>query len=140
MAIRKIILVVVAVLFLVSIAAPLLFVSCGYCEDQKADASCPKKAAKSVCDKDPGDALRKLGRGICNCFTFPLEILNQISKTNNSDGPMAAATYGVAKGIVMTGYRALVGVYEVATFPIPFPEYYKPILIDPEFMLEDWSA
>ncbi len=140
MAIRKIALAIVSVLFLVSIVAPLVFASCGTCGCEKTDASCPKKHTKSVCDKNPGDAIRKLGRGICNCITFPLEIFNQISKTNNTDGPMAAVSYGVAKGVIMTGYRAVVGAYEVLTFPFPVPEYYKPILVDPEFMLEDWNA
>jgi len=134
MTIRKTVFAIVAVLFLVSVVAPSAF-----CGDENAEAAL-SKPAKSVTDKDPGDALRKLGRGISNCLTFPLEIFNQISKTNNTDGPMAALSYGLAKGVVMTGYRALVGVYEVVTFPIPFPEYYKPIIVDPEFMLEDWNA
>jgi putative exosortase-associated protein (TIGR04073 family) len=140
MVIRKILLATVVVLFVVSIVAPLSFATCAKCGDGQVCASCQKKPAKSVTDKDPGDALRKLGRGASNCATFPLEIFNQISKTNNSDGPMAALSYGLAKGVIMTGYRAVVGVYEVLTFPIPFPQYYKPILVDPEFMLEDWTV
>lgn len=87
-----------------------------------------------------GDPLRKLGRGISNCLTFPLELPNQISKTNNNDGPMAAFTYGIVKGLTMTMFRAVVGAYEVISFPIPLPEWYKPILTDPEFMLEEWNV
>ena len=83
------------------------------------------------------DAGKKLGRGICNAVTFPLEIVEQIKRVNNTDGPMASATYGVLKGVGMAGIRALVGVYEIATFPIPLPKGYKPILTDPEFFLED---
>ena len=86
------------------------------------------------------DALKKLGRGACNVVTCPLEITNQIQKTNNSDGPMAAFTWGVLKGVGMIALRGVVGVYEVATFPIPIPACYKPILTDPEFFFEDQIA
>lgn len=85
------------------------------------------------------DALKKLGRGLSNVVMCPFEILLQIARVNNSDGPMAAASYGVLKGVGMTGLRALVGVYEVATFPIPLPKYYKPILTDPEFFFEEMN-
>lgn len=116
MAVRKIILLTAIVVFMASIISPVSFAEPGR-----------------------GDPLRKLGRGLSNCVTFPIEIPNQISKTNNTDGAMAAFTYGVVKGITMTMFRAVVGVYEVATFPIPFPKNYEPILTDPEFMLEDWN-
>jgi putative exosortase-associated protein (TIGR04073 family) len=69
--------------------------------------------------------------------TFPLEIPNQISKTNITDGPMAAFTWGIIKGVGMTAFRALVGVYETVSFPVPCPAGYEPILTDPEFFLED---
>ncbi len=90
-------------------------------------------ATNAYCD----DALKKLGRGLCNCITFPFEIFEQIKRTNLSDGPMAGWTWGLLKGIGMTGVRAVVGVYEVATFPLPLPKHYEPILKDPEFFFED---
>lgn len=104
------------VTFIVSLALP------AYCDDTT---------------KYCGDGLKKLGRGVCNAVTFPLELVEQVKRTNNSDGPMAAVTYGVLKGVVMTGVRALVGVYEIMTFPIPFPKNYQPILTDPEFFFEE---
>ena len=85
------------------------------------------------------NALKKLGRGVCNCVTFPFEIFNQVGKTNNTDGPFAAMTFGLIKGVAMTGLRAVVGVYEVASFPLPLPDGYKPILTDPEFFFEGMS-
>ncbi|MFH0763628.1 MAG: exosortase system-associated protein, TIGR04073 family [Candidatus Omnitrophota bacterium] len=90
-------------------------------------------AMPAYCD----DALKKLGRGICNVVSCPLELVMQPSRVNNSDGPMAAFTYGIIKGVAMTGLRAIVGVYEVATFPIPIPKNYGPVLNDPEFFFED---
>lgn len=83
------------------------------------------------------DALRKLGRGVCNVVTSPYEIVYQTSQVNNSDGAFAAFTVGILKGFSMILVRAAVGVYEVVTFPFPVPKEYKPILKDPEFFFED---
>ena len=96
-------------------------------------------AAPAFCDetatKLDGPAT-KLGRGICNMVTFPLEIPEQISRVNNSDGPFAACTVGVLKGLGWALSRACVGVYEAATFMLPFPKDYQPLLKDPEYFLE----
>lgn len=140
MAVRKMMLLMVAVAFLVSIAAPVSFAACSSCvKTECAKPACAKPACQP-CDPCAGDPLKKLGRGLANVLTFPIEIPNQISKTNNCEGPMAAATVGLVKGIVMAAFRAVVGVYEVATFPFPIPECYKPILTDPEYMLENWTC
>jgi len=82
-------------------------------------------------------ALKKLGRGVCNIGTCPMEILEQTKRVNEEDGTLAALTYGAIKGVAMMGVRAVVGVYEVATFPLPFPKKYEPILKDPEFFSEE---
>lgn len=76
---------------------------------------------------------RKLGRGVCNVFTFPLELYTQTAEVNNSEGLFAAATWGIIKGLGMSVVRAACGVYEVVTFPFPVPADYMPILTDPEF-------
>lgn len=83
------------------------------------------------------DALKKLGRGLCNVATFPLEIFEQIKRTSEDDGPMAGMSYGIVKGVAMMCVRASVGVYEVVTFPFPIPKDYRPMLTDPEFFFED---
>ncbi len=92
-------------------------------------------ATPGYCD----NVFKKLGRGICNVITCPVEIFVQPSRVNNSDGPMAAFTYGILQGVAMTCFRGVVGVYEIATFPIPIPKGYGPILTNPEFFLEDMS-
>ncbi|MDD5174719.1 MAG: hypothetical protein PHV48_07865, partial [Candidatus Omnitrophica bacterium] len=51
-------------------------------------------ATPAFCD----GPITKLGRGICNMVTFTLEVPEQISRVNNSDGPFAASTVGVLKG------------------------------------------
>ena len=78
----------------------------------------------------------KLGRGICNMVTFPLEIPEQMSRVNNSDGPFAASTVGVLKGIGWAIGRACVGIFETATFMLPGPKNYEPVMKDPEYFLE----
>lgn len=88
---------------------------------------------EAFCDDN---AMTKLGRGLANIVTFPLEVPEQISRTNNSDGPFAASTVGVLKGFGWALGRACVGVYEAATFLIPYPKGFKPVLRDPEYFLE----
>lgn len=103
------------IVILVSLSI-LAMTASGYCED---------------------NALKKLGRGMCNLGTCWMEAIEQPSRLNNSDGPFAGLTYGVLKGLGMTVVRAVVGAYEIVTFPIPLPENYKPILQDPEFFFEE---
>ena len=78
----------------------------------------------------------KLGRGLCNMVTFPLEVPEQISRMNNSDGPFAACTVGVLKGLGWAVGRACVGVFEAATFMLPGSKDFAPILNDPEYFLD----
>jgi putative exosortase-associated protein (TIGR04073 family) len=95
------------------------------------------RPAWSIDDAGP---MRKLGRGISNSFLFLVEVPNQILKAYESDGPVAAASYGVVKGLGRSVLRAFVGLYETATFFIPLPKHYEPILTNPEFLMEDWHA
>ena len=82
------------------------------------------------------DPATRLGRGLANILTSPLELPAQSSKVNNSDGPFAGLTVGVLKGLQMTVTRAAVGVYEVATFMLPSQKDSGPILKDPEYLFE----
>lgn len=109
--------------------------SCSAC----AASPCGQKAEPAPCTTG-NDMLRKLGRGAANIATAPCELFNQMGKVNCSNGPIAGLTWGLLRGIGMIGVRAVVGVYEVATFPIPCPPCYEPILTDPEFFFEDQSC
>ncbi|MFH1189126.1 MAG: exosortase system-associated protein, TIGR04073 family [Candidatus Omnitrophota bacterium] len=129
---RKMLFVIVVAALTIVTALPASFISVGYCADSG-------RGSVNMPEQPKGDPLKKLGRGLSNIMTFPLEIPSQISKTNNSDGPVAALSYGVVKGFVMGIFRAFVGIYEVVSFPLPYPEWYRPILTDPEFMLESWD-
>ena len=91
-----------------------------------------------MCGNSHADtALKKLGRGAANVITCPIEIVYRIGEVNKEDGPIAAFTWGVLNGVWRTGVRAVVGVYEIITFPFPLPKNYKPIVDDPEFFLNE---
>ncbi len=81
--------------------------------------------------------LKKLGRGVSNIITCPLEILYRIGRANDESGPFAAYTWGVLDGVFRTVTRMIVGGYEVITFPLPVPSDYRAVIDDPEFFLEE---
>ncbi len=80
--------------------------------------------------------IKKLGRGIANVATSPLELIKGMGDAKEEKGIFAAMTWGVVQGTVNIVKRATVGVYEVATFPVPLPKDYAPIIEDPEYFLE----
>jgi len=82
------------------------------------------------------DMGRKLGRGLGNILTGWLEIPKNIYDTSVESNVFAGLTLGTVKGVGMTVVRTVVGSYEVATFPFPVPEEYKPI-IEPEFVFQE---
>lgn len=79
------------------------------------------------------DPFTKLGRGVANTLTGWVEIPKNIYDTSVEDNAFAGMTLGLAKGAGMTLVRTGAGIYEIATFPFPLPENYKPIL-EPEYV------
>lgn len=92
---------------------------------------CLAMSAASLCHAQ--DAFTKLGRGIANTLTGWVELPKNIYNTSVEDNPLAGVTLGLAKGAGMTLVRTGAGIYEIATFPFPLPEAYKPIL-EPEYV------
>ena len=84
------------------------------------------------------NALRKLGRGFANLLFGIVEVPNQYTKAVAEHGGASGVTYGVPKGIVRWFARELTGVYEIVTFPVPYPKGYKPVM-RPEFPNEDYE-
>lgn len=78
----------------------------------------------------------KLARGFANVLTSPLEIPRNVQNVTEEQGILIGWTGGLCQGIGMMALRIIVGAYEIITFPIPFPEGYKPV-ITPEFV---WQA
>jgi putative exosortase-associated protein (TIGR04073 family) len=66
--------------------------------------------------------LRKLGRGIVNVSIGVLEIPIHMIDQNEEENGIAAVSYGLFKGIGYFIAREVVGVVEIVTFLIPFPE------------------
>ena len=83
-----------------------------------------------------GNPVEKLGRGLANVGTSLFEVPKTMGEVKTEKGIFAGWTWGVLKGIVNTVKRAGVGLYEVVTFPIPYPKDYGPILEDPDFFLK----
>ena len=78
----------------------------------------------------------KLFRGIANAATGWMEIPKNISQTWQQSGPGTGMTWGFVKGIGYAIARSVAGGFEIATFPIPVPEDYRPIM-QPEYVLSD---
>lgn len=82
------------------------------------------------------NALDKLGRGTANVVTSPFELPQSMGEATDEKGPFAGFTTGTFKGTFNFVKRAVVGVYEMATFPLPIPKNYEPVLKEPEFFLQ----
>ena len=83
---------------------------------------------------------KKLGRGMSNVATCLLELPAGVGRANEESGLVAGFTWGLLLGTFNVVKRAVVGVYEVVTFPIPIPGDYEPVLSDPEFFFEDGTG
>ena len=59
-----------------------------------------------------------------------------MGEAKEKDGMFAGFTTGLFTGIFDMGKRLVVGAYEVVTFPVPLPSGYKPIITDPEYIME----
>lgn len=82
-----------------------------------------------------GDAITKLGRGVENVITSPVEFLTQYAVMGESGNPVVRVVGGTIYGLGMMAVRILGGVYEIVTFPVPLPKGYEPVL-DPETPLK----
>lgn len=87
--------------------------------------------------ENEGTPLRKLQRGFLNVALSPVEISNQLSVSQKERNDTLPPNWvsGLGRGIAYTLGRALVGVYEMVTFPLPYPANYQPVL-KPEFPWE----
>jgi putative exosortase-associated protein (TIGR04073 family) len=79
------------------------------------------------------DPMGKLGRGAANTLTAWLEINKSVYEKSVEKDPFAGVTEGLWVGVLNAAHRALVGIYEIATFPFPNEEGYEPIL-EPEYV------
>ena len=76
---------------------------------------------------------QKLGRGIANIATCPLELIRTPALVGRQDGAIAAMTVGLLQGAWRTLQRGAVGIFEVVTFYAEIPNDFQPIM-QPEFV------
>ena len=93
--------------------------------------SLPLMAAEAEIQGE-GTPQRKLQRGFLNVALSPIEISHELSKEIRNDTFPPSWVAGLGRGSIYAVGRALVGIYEMVTFPIPYPANYKPVL-SPEF-------
>lgn len=77
---------------------------------------------------------RKLGRGVTNVVTGWVEVPKNIALRWKETDPFTGVIVGGIEGIGWGCARTVGGIYEVFSFPFPYPEDYAP-LIEPEFIL-----
>jgi putative exosortase-associated protein (TIGR04073 family) len=88
---------------------------------------------------------KKLGRGVTNLVTSPLEIPNQMYVVSRKEYDEDAQTWAVVGGYIAgffsgcgyAGWRMGAGAYDLVTFPFPSYEY---SLIDPEFISTEMAT
>ena len=77
--------------------------------------------------------LNKLGRGITNVVTCPLELIRMPVLAGRRGGLYAEVGQGILHGAWRTIMRGAVGVFEVGTFFLEIPKHFEPI-VQPEFV------
>ena len=84
--------------------------------------------------------MTKLGRGIANVLTCPLELIRTPTLVGRQQGNVAALSVGLAQGAWRTVQRGAIGLFEVVTFFAEVPDNFEPIMT-PEFVHAhgDWA-
>lgn len=78
----------------------------------------------------------KAVRGLENTvFGFVTELPKTVYYQSKAHGLPYGTTVGFVQGLAVGLTRTTVGVYELATFPVPVPSNYRPIL-SPQFSLD----
>jgi putative exosortase-associated protein (TIGR04073 family) len=74
---------------------------------------------------------RKLSRAIGNIFYAPMEIVESYNNVLDSEGQIAATTYGTLHGVERGLVRLSYGLIELVTFPVPsYKGSYRPAMKD----------
>ena len=97
------------------------------------------QGARAASIEPEGTALRKLQRGFLNAALSPLEIAHALSEEKKTDSIVPTWATALGRGSVFAVGRVLAGAYEIATFPLPLPSGYQP-LVYPEFGWEHFEA
>ena len=80
---------------------------------------------------EAGNAMcEKLGRGLSNALTGWVEVPYNIEQGMKRSNPVGYAFAGLFKGLAVGVGRTAIGVIETATFWLPVPAGYAPIIAD----------
>ncbi len=86
----------------------------------------------------PGTPIRKLQRGFLNIALSPFDIAYQFHEERNRQTFPPSWFLAMGRGSCYAIGRALTGVYEMVTFPFPYPANYEPV-IQPEFAWQNFK-
>jgi len=104
------------------------------CPTARAESTSTVQETEEVWPRSYFDGMtRKLGRGLANVLTAPLELIRVPSLTSQRESGFSALTVGILQGIRAAGIREAAGVIEVVTFFTPRPNGFLP-LVKPEFV------
>ena len=109
---------------------------CASCDDQQAGCqTCVEHLSYS------NGIMRKLGRGLTNIVTCPLELIRQPYLQSQQDGAIGGTVIGLVKGVGWTVARGAAGIYDAITFPLETPKGFRSP-IHPEFVYAhgDWTT
>lgn len=99
-----------------------------------AESASPVQETAEIWPRSYVDGMtRKLGRGLANILTAPLELIRVPSLTGQREGGFSMLTVGVLQGFRAAGMREAAGIVEVLTFVTPHPRGFLP-LVKPEFV------
>ncbi len=102
--------------------------------------TCLQPVSLAAVELEPkGTPWRKLQRGFVNMALSPIELSHELHKEKGKDEYFPTWLSGLSRGGVFTLGRALSGLYDVLTFPIPLPEGYESLIM-PEFVTEHLPA
>jgi len=84
-------------------------------------------------------AFGKLGRGLVNVVTSPVEIPRNMYVESQYENVFYGMTVGLGKGLMRTVMRMGAGVVETLTFPFNFPDEFKDPIVEPEYAWQEWD-
>ncbi len=80
---------------------------------------CSLTLARPVWAQDP---IHKAGRGLANLLTGWIELPKELDMGRRQENPLTGIAGGLFKGVTLGLLRTGVGVYEILTFPVPYPK------------------
>ena len=96
-------------------------------------AAADARGATWLTQETYGQMGKKLGRGLVNAATGWIEFPKEIYRVSRESNPVFGVVLGGFSGLELSAVRTLAGVYEAATFPVPLPAGYVPV-VSPNFV------